>query len=112
MTNTFTFLAQSAEAASGASNPIQAFLDSGLGLMLGFFLMFYFLLIRPQQKQRKEHEKKISELKKGDKVVTSGGIHGTVNHKGETTVSLKVADSVFLTVETSNVAAVKSPKAS
>ncbi len=112
MTNIFTFLAQAAETASASTNPFQAFLDSGLGLMLGFFLMFYFLLIRPQQTQRKEHERRISELKKGDKVITSGGLHGVINHKGETTVSLKVADGMFITVETANITVVKSTKAS
>jgi len=46
-----------------------------LGLL---FVMMYFLLIRPQRKRQKDHEKLISELKKGDKVVTTGGLFGTI----------------------------------
>jgi len=57
-------------------------------------LIFYFLLIRPQNKKRKETEKMLSALKKGDKVVTIGGIHGTVQSVKESTVLLKVDDNV------------------
>jgi preprotein translocase subunit YajC len=57
-------------------------------------LIFYFLLIRPQNKKRKETEKMLSALKKGDKVVTIGGIHGTVQNVKESTVLLKVDDNV------------------
>jgi len=88
-------------------NPI---LDSGLLMPIAFVAIFYFLLIRPQQKAQKELKKRVSELKKGDKVITSGGIHGTVNHKGDGTISVKISEGVFITVESSNIATVKGPK--
>jgi preprotein translocase subunit YajC len=58
--------------------------------------IFYFLIIRPQNKKRKETEKMLSALKKGDKVVTIGGLHGTVQSVKETTVLIKVDDNVKL----------------
>lgn len=54
--------------------------------------IFYFLVIRPQQQRVKAHQKLISELKTGDKVITIGGIHGTITAIKEDTVILKVAD--------------------
>ncbi len=60
------------------------------------FAIFYFLLIRPQQKQKKEREAMIASVKKGDRVVTTSGLHGTVVGLNEQTVTLKVADSVKL----------------
>ena len=59
-------------------------------------LIFYFLIIRPQNKKRKDTEKMLSALKKGDKIVTIGGIHGTVQSVKETTVIIKVDDNVKL----------------
>ena len=56
------------------------------------FAVFYFLLIRPQQRKVKQHKEMLSNLKRGDKIITSGGIIGTIN---------KVADSRELTVEVS-----------
>lgn len=58
------------------------------------FAIFYFLLIRPQQKQRKERERMLTVLKKGDRVVTSGGLHGTIVGLNEHSVILKIADQV------------------
>ena len=60
------------------------------------FAIFYFLLIRPQQKQKKERERMLASVKKGDRVVTSSGMHGTVVGLNEHTVVLKVADQVKL----------------
>jgi len=60
------------------------------------FAIFYFLLIRPQQKQKKERERMLASIKKGDRVVTSSGMHGTVVGLNEHTVVLKVADQVKL----------------
>ncbi len=60
------------------------------------FAIFYFLLIRPQQKQKKERERMLALIKKGDRVVTSSGMHGTVVGLNEHTVILKVADQVKL----------------
>ena len=68
------------------------------------FVIFYFLLIRPQQKKSKEHREMISNIKKGDRIVTSGGIHGDVTHVGETTMTLKIADKVRIKLARGNVA--------
>ncbi|MBO5137106.1 MAG: preprotein translocase subunit YajC [Spirochaetaceae bacterium] len=61
--------------------------------LLFIFIIFYFLLIRPQNKKQKELEKMIAALKKGDKVVTIGGIHGVVSSTREQTVIVKVDDN-------------------
>jgi len=58
------------------------------------FAIFYFLLIRPQQRQKKERESMLSAVKKGDRVVTSSGLHGTVVGLNDQTVTLKIADQV------------------
>ncbi len=68
------------------------------------FVIFYFLLIRPQQKKAKEHQAMLGELKKGDKVVTSGGIHGTITKVDDTDVTMEVADKVRIKVTRSNIA--------
>jgi preprotein translocase subunit YajC len=62
-------------------------------------IIFYFLLIRPQQKRVKTHQTMISELKKGDKVLTAGGIIGTVQDVSEDTVRVDIADKVRVTVK-------------
>lgn len=64
--------------------------------MIVFFAIFYLFLIRPQQKQRKERQQMLDALKKGDKVVTIGGIHGTLVDVKEHQVRLKVANNVEL----------------
>jgi preprotein translocase subunit YajC len=58
--------------------------------------IFYFLILRPQSKRRKETEKMISAIKKGDKIVTIGGLYGTIQTVKETTVVIKVDDNVKL----------------
>jgi preprotein translocase subunit YajC len=64
-----------------------------MGLMV---VMFYFLLIRPQQKQRKEQAARIAALGTGDKVVTSAGIHGIVHNVKDHTVVVKVAEGTMI----------------
>ena len=66
------------------------------------FAIFYFLLIRPQQKQKKDREAMLGSVKKGDRVVTSSGLHGTVVGLNEHTVTLKVADQVRLDFDRSS----------
>jgi preprotein translocase subunit YajC len=60
------------------------------------FAIFYFLLIRPQQRQKRERESMLAAVKKGDRIVTSSGMHGTVIGLTEHTVILRVADQVKL----------------
>ena len=59
-------------------------------------LIFYFMIIRPQARRQKEHQKMLAELKKGDKVVTSSGIHGTIVDTEENAFIIRVADNVNL----------------
>ena len=75
-------------------------------LPLLLLVAFYFLLIRPQQKQRKEQQKLIGALKTGDKVITSAGIHGMISNVKERTVLLKVADNVKIEIDKAAVATV------
>jgi len=70
------------------------------------FLIFYFMIIRPQQKRAKEREKLLSSIEKGDKVITSGGVHGTVAGVEEKTVLLQVTENVKLKVERSAIATI------
>ena len=68
------------------------------------FVIFYFLLIRPQQKKAKEHQEMITSLKKGDKVITSGGIHGQITSLDDTTVTIEIAEKVRIKVTRSTLA--------
>ena len=63
------------------------------------FLIFYFMIIRPQQKRAKGREKLLSSIEKGDKVITSGGVHGTVAGVEEKTILLQVTENVKLKIE-------------
>jgi preprotein translocase subunit YajC len=67
------------------------------------FAIFYFLLIRPQQRQKAERQRMLAALKRGDRVVTTGGLHGTIIGLTEHTVSLRVADQVKLEFDRSAV---------
>lgn len=68
------------------------------------FIIFYFLLIRPQQKKAKEHKEMISNLKKGDRIITSGGIYGTIISIDDTTIGLEIAEKVKIKISKGNVA--------
>ncbi len=63
------------------------------------FLIFYFLLIRPQQKRAKQHREMLASLKKGDRVVTAGGIHGTITNISDNTVTLEIAPNVRIKIQ-------------
>lgn len=62
------------------------------------FVVFYFLLIRPQQKKAKNQQAFLQALKKGDEVVTSGGLHGTITGLTDTIVTLELADNIRVKV--------------
>jgi preprotein translocase subunit YajC len=80
-------------------------------IMFGaIFLIFFFMIIRPQQKRAKEREKMLSNIEKGDKVVTSGGLHGVVAGIDEKTILLQVSDNVKLKFDRSAIAVVSSSK--
>jgi len=79
-----------------------AITESPLFSMVPFvliFVVFYFLLIRPQQKKQKALQQQISLMEKGDKVVTSGGIHGIVYKLGDSTVTLEIAEKIRILVD-------------
>jgi len=77
------------------------------GLMFGaVILIFYFMMIRPQQKRAKEHQALLASIKKGDKVVTSSGMHGSVTEVDETTVSVTVATNTTIKFDKSAIASV------
>jgi preprotein translocase subunit YajC len=73
------------------------------------FVIFYFLLIRPQQKKVKKHREMLGNLKKDDKVITSGGIYGKVVNLSDTVVTIEVADRVRIKVSRVNVAELAQP---
>lgn len=76
-------------------------------IMFGAIIaIFYFMIIRPQQKRQKEREALLSQVKKGDKVITAGGMHGEVVGLDEKTVLLEVAEKVKIKVERSSIAVV------
>jgi preprotein translocase subunit YajC len=71
--------------------------------------IFYFLIIRPQSKKRKDTERMISALKKGDKIVTIGGLYGTIQNLKESTVILKIDDNVKVEFLRSAISSVITP---
>ncbi len=68
-------------------------------LMAAFIALFYFMLIRPQQRRAKEHQALLSKLATGDEVVTSGGLLGKITEVGDTFVTLEIADGVRVKVQ-------------
>lgn len=75
----------------------------GLIPIILMFVIFYFLLIRPQQKRNKEHKEMITNLKKGDRIITSGGIYGRITGLDDTTLTVEIADKVRVKVGRGNV---------
>jgi preprotein translocase subunit YajC len=73
-------------------------------LLVGIVAIFYFFMIRPQQKRNKEQQKFRSELQKGQKIVTIGGLHGKIVEVQEKTVTVEVQDNVRLKFEKSAIA--------
>ncbi|HUI65009.1 MAG TPA: preprotein translocase subunit YajC [Bacteroidota bacterium] len=70
--------------------------------------IFYFMILRPQQKRQKERQKLLTSIKKGDKIVTAGGLYGTIAGLDEKTVLIQVADNVKMKFDRSAVASVVS----
>jgi preprotein translocase subunit YajC len=71
------------------------------------FAIFYFLLIRPQQKKAKEHKALLESMKKGDNVITAGGVHGKVSAVENELVTLEIANNVNIKITKSYIAAIK-----
>ena len=96
--NLLSILLQAAPAgATGANN------YTGILMMVGIFVVFYFFMIRPQQKRQKEIKKQREAMQPGDKVVTSGGIYGKVKEIKDTTVIVEIAENVRIKVDKNSV---------
>jgi preprotein translocase subunit YajC len=89
----------------GAAGGGQSALTSMIPLVI-MFGIFYFLLIRPQQKKAKEHKALLESLKKGDHVITAGGMHGKVTAVDDTVVTIEVANNVNIKFNKGHVAAI------
>jgi preprotein translocase subunit YajC len=87
---------------------------SGTDMLMSFapfiliFIVMWFLLIRPQQKKQKEHRAMVAALKRGDRVVTNGGIYGQVSHVADDHLMVEIADGVKIKVVRDAIAAVPS----
>ncbi|MEZ5565357.1 MAG: preprotein translocase subunit YajC [Gammaproteobacteria bacterium] len=90
----------------------QAAAPSGSGTLIGMlplvviFVVFYFLLIRPQQKRQKEHREMVAKLATGDEIATAGGILGKVTEVGESFVQVEIANGVLVKVQRHTIGAV------
>ncbi len=97
-------MAQDAAAAAAPSNPFMNFLP-----LVFMLVIFYFILIRPQQKQQKLRKVLLANLKRGDEVVTNGGLYGKITEITDTVVMLQVANNVVLKLDRSQVNVVLNP---
>ena len=109
-----TFVAQATPAAGAAAgttapkNFLEQLVGGNLIMPLALVVMFYFLLIRPQQRQRKEMAARIASLQTGSKVVTTSGIYGIVHSIKERTVVIKVAEGTNIEFDKSAISSVQS----
>lgn len=87
-------------------SPLMSFLP-----IAAIFAIFYFLIIRPQQKQMKEHQKMLEGLAKGDRVLTNGGIYGTIVALKGPDLEVKISDEVKVTVSRACISKLANPKA-
>jgi len=92
--NNLLFVLMMAPSADGKSNPLQMILMFGLVIVV-----FYFFMIRPQQKKQKELKKFRDELKVGDKIITVGGIYGKIKEIGDATVIIEVEGQMRLKID-------------
>ncbi len=79
----------------------------GIIMLVAMFAIFYFLLIRPQQKRAKQHKELVNNLKPGDQVVTAGGIYGKIASVDETTATIEIATGVKIKMSRTSITEVK-----
>ena len=106
----YLFMAAAVEGASATGaqpSPLLQFLP-----LIFLFVIFYFLLIRPQQKKQKDHATMLSKMDKNDEVITAGGIHGTIISVGDKTAILRIADNVKVEVEKGSISSVQKSRQS
>lgn len=97
--NELVFAMGSSQGQGGAGGGFGAFIP-----LILMFAIFYFLLIRPQQKRTKQHKEMIASLRKGDRVVTTGGLHGQITGLTEDTVTMEIAPKVRVKVSRQSIA--------
>jgi preprotein translocase subunit YajC len=96
------FLISSAHANEAAASTEQSMIS--ILMLVVLFAVFYFLLIRPQQKRVKEHKALVEGVKKGDEIVTFGGVLGRVTNVGDAFVDLEIANNVTVKVQKQSIA--------
>jgi preprotein translocase subunit YajC len=104
-----TAFAQAQEAATNAATAAPPSQPSTLGMLLPFVLMFavfYFLMIRPQQKKMREHESMVVSLQKGEEVITQAGIFGKIHGIADKFITLEVDNNVRIKVLKNQIATV------
>jgi len=88
------------DGALGGASGIASFVP-----LILIFVVFYFLLIRPQQRKAKEHQQFLGSLKKGERVVTNGGIHGRITGLTDTIVTMEIAENIKIKVNRGSILA-------
>ncbi len=90
---------------TGGSDPTGSMMSTII--MFGsIILIFWFMILRPQQKRQKQHQQLIESLKKGDKVILSGGLHGTIAGLEDKTILVQVADNVKMKFDRGSITSV------
>ena len=102
------FVSQAWAQAEGAAPDTSAGLLSLIPFVL-IFVVFYFLLILPQQRRRKKQQELLEAIKKGDKVITSSGIWGTVTNMDKETVTLQIADNTKIRLQRDHISSIRPP---
>lgn|SRR5690625_4760992 len=98
------FLIPVAHAAGGGGAEGNAIYS--IGMIVVFFVIMFFLVIRPQMKRQKEHKKLVANLEKGNEVITAGGVAGRVREVGENFLVVEIANDVEIRIQKSSVSAV------
>lgn len=91
--------AQAGNAAAESPSPLLSFVP-----FLLIFVIFYFLLILPQQRSKKQQKEMLNALKKGDKIITSSGIWGTITNLDKETATIQIADNTKIRIQRDNIA--------
>ena len=100
--------AQAGAGAAGQVSFLDQFMASGAPMLLGLAALFYFMILRPQQKMRDTHQKMLAALKRGDVIVTSGGLIGKVKSVADDEVRVELAPNTEVRVVRATIAEVRS----
>jgi preprotein translocase subunit YajC len=98
-----SFFISDALAQTGQASGTQQF--TSIAMMVGLFVIFYLLLIRPEQKRRKEHQNMVAGLTKGDEIVTMGGMLGKITAVGDNFLTVQVAKDIEIKIQKMSVQA-------